>query len=71
LTRGEDKKFLKERSRKRDLTGFPKRCRFQSVKNEAEVIRALVVGVPASGMELTEYGSEADIAAAIQKRLQG
>jgi len=39
--------------------------------NEAEVIGALVAGVQASGMDLPEYGSEADTAAAIQKRLQG
>jgi hypothetical protein len=36
-----------------------------------EVIRALVAGVQASGVDLTEYRSEAEIAAAIQKRLKG
>jgi hypothetical protein len=36
-----------------------------------EVIRALVAGVQASGIDLTTYGSEADIAGPIQKRLQG
>jgi hypothetical protein len=35
------------------------------------IFSTLVAGVQASGMHLTEYGSEADIAAAIQKRLQG
>jgi hypothetical protein len=35
------------------------------------IFSTLVAGVQASGMDLTEYGSEADIAAAIQKRLQG
>jgi ABC-type phosphate transport system permease subunit len=35
-----------------------------------KVIRALVVGVVGSGIYLTEYGSETEIAEAIQKRLQ-
>ena len=35
-----------------------------------EVIRALVAGVQASGIDLTEYGTEEEIAGAIQKRLQ-
>lgn len=35
--------------------------------NETEVIRALVAGVQASGVDLIEYGSETEIAAAIQK----
>jgi hypothetical protein len=38
--------------------------------NEAEVIRALVAGVQASGVDLADYGSEADFADAIQKRLR-
>jgi len=36
-----------------------------------EVIRALVAGVQASGIDLTAYGTEAAIAGVIQKRLKG
>jgi len=36
-----------------------------------EVIRGLVAGIRASGLDLTAYGTEADIAAAIQKGLKG
>jgi len=36
-----------------------------------EVIRALVAGVRASGLDLTAYGTEADIAAIIHKSLKG
>lgn len=39
--------------------------------NRTEVIRALVAGVQASGIALTDYGSEGNIVAAIQKHLQG
>ena len=35
------------------------------------IIQTLVAGVQASGMDLTGYGTEADIAGAIRKRLQG
>jgi hypothetical protein len=35
----------------------------------SEVIRAFVAGIRASGMDLTSFGTEADIAAAIQKGL--
>jgi hypothetical protein len=53
------------------LTDIPKRCSFQSVINETELTRALVATVHSPGMDLTKYGTEADIAAAIQKRLKG
>ena len=36
-----------------------------------EVIRALVAGVQSSGLDLTAYGTEADIRQAIAKRLNG
>jgi hypothetical protein len=36
-----------------------------------EVIRALIAGVRASGLDLTAYGTEADLAAVIAKRLKG
>lgn len=36
-----------------------------------EIIRALVAGVQASGLDLTAYGTEADIGHAITKRLKG
>lgn len=37
----------------------------------SEVIRAIVAGVRASGLDLTTFGTEAAIAAAVQKRLTG
>lgn len=36
-----------------------------------EVIRALIAGVQASGIDLTAFGAEAAIADAVQKRLKG
>ena len=36
-----------------------------------QVIRVLVAGVRASGLDLTAYGTEADIRQAIAKRLKG
>ena len=36
-----------------------------------EIIRALVAGLIRSGMDLSTYGTEEDIAAAIQERLKG
>lgn len=45
------------------------RTKTKAKVRRTEVIRALVAGVQASGIDLTGYGSEADIAAAIQKKL--
>jgi len=46
------------------------RSKTKAKVRRTELIRALVAGVQASGIDLTAYGSEADIAAAIQKKLQ-
>ena len=36
-----------------------------------EIIRALVAGLMGSGLDLSTFGTEEDIAAAIQERLKG
>jgi hypothetical protein len=46
------------------------RMRTRAKIRRTEVIRALVAGVRASGMDLTEYASGGDIKEAIQKRLK-
>lgn len=47
------------------------RAKTGSKIRRTEVIRALIAGVQASGIDLTAHGVEADIAAAVQKRLKG
>lgn len=47
------------------------RARTKAKIRRTEIIRALVAGVRASGLDLTVYGTEADIADAIRKRLKG
>jgi len=47
------------------------RAKTKAKIRRSEVIRAFVAAVRASGMDLTSFGTEADIAAAIQKRLAG
>jgi hypothetical protein len=47
------------------------RAKTKTKIRRTEVIRALVAGVRASGLDLTVHGTEADIAAAIHKRLKG
>ena len=47
------------------------RTKTKAKVRRTELIRALVAGVQASGIDLTTYGSEEEIAAAIQKNLQG
>ena len=47
------------------------RANTRSKIRRTEVIRALIEGVRASGIDLTAYGTEADIAAAVGKRLKG
>jgi len=47
------------------------RAKTKTKVRRTEVIRALVAGVRASGLDLTVHGTEADIAAAIAKRLKG
>ena len=47
------------------------RAKTGSKIRRTEVIRALIAGVQASGIDLTTLGVEADIAAAVQKRLKG
>jgi len=47
------------------------RAKTKTKIRRTEVIRALVAGVRTSGLDLTAYGTEADIAAAIHKRLKG
>ena len=45
------------------------RGKTRSKMRRTEIIRALVAGVRDSKIDLTDFGTEADIAAAIQKRL--
>lgn len=47
------------------------RAKTKAKIRRSEIIRAFVAAVRASGMDLTSFGTEADIAAAIQKRLVG
>ena len=47
------------------------RAKTKAKIRRTEVIRALVAGVQASGLDLTAYGTEADIRQAIAKRLKG
>lgn len=47
------------------------RAKTKAKIRRTEIIRALVAGVRASGLNLTGYGTESDIAAAIQGRLKG
>jgi len=47
------------------------RTKTKAKVRRTELIRALVAGVQASGIDLTGYGSEEEIAAAIQRLLQG
>ena len=46
------------------------RAKTKTKVRRTEVIRALIAGVRASGLDLTTYGTEADIADAVQKRLK-
>jgi hypothetical protein len=47
------------------------RAKTRAKIRRTEIIRALIAGVQSSGVDLTEYGNEATLAAAIQKRLKG
>jgi hypothetical protein len=46
------------------------RSKTRSKVKRAEIIRALVAGLMGSGMDLTAFRTEEDIAAAIQERLK-
>ena len=46
------------------------RSKMKTKIRRTEVIRALVAGVRASKLDLTEYGTEAELTAAIAKRLK-
>ena len=47
------------------------RLKTRSKMKRTEIIRALVAGLMGSGLDLSTFGTEEDVAAAIQERLKG
>jgi hypothetical protein len=47
------------------------RTKTKAKVKRTEIIRALIAGLMRSGMDLSTFGTEEDIAAAIQERLKG
>jgi hypothetical protein len=47
------------------------RTKTKAKMKRTEIIRALVAGLMGSGLDLSTFGTEEDIAAAVQERLKG